>query len=615
MSSKLFPKIDHTIVADTIGRTHYLSLPWHFISASDLKVQVDGLQAAVPRGQTFREWKVIRARKFRLIVDVPDEIKRFHKLDLYSEYILGLRASDVKPRHLTELFRRFREYVAKDVYARPGHESPHGTCSLLLAPILKWRSIAPKVGAELVHILEDVIDATSSRLRSDYSSDLLAYQNFIFFTYFVTAQVVEVGVNPATGSGFLTAFRHIGPGKWASTRSDVRVQFAALMLAFFHLFYDLDKPFATKHGFSHNVLADFRSVFHVAGTSEFEAAFAPSQWVFRWIVDKLDVEVFTTVGRADISGLAALSYVEQNLVVELVRRFSVYRVPISVESATNFILQFGSTQRIRGAIRLLTHVKFYRLWELAQAIERLLAAELKKSGEQTLVISSFGEHTGSAAIMNYLVAHSTLARSLRFEPNLPAALAATPAEGSIYIVDDCLLSGTQGLNTLGDLMGTRVTKSHHTVHAQKLTASDKRRLRNRHLRFTYGVAMDDGMARFLGDEYAAVGLDPQRAKVFAGTTEPVSSRIFDPLGPVGWLNEEERDEMKAFCEDVGYRILEGRAKAKGWTDKRRRESALGFSDRQRLLVFPYNVPKTTLTLLWERSSGDFHWNPLFPGFD
>lgn len=312
------------------------------------------MKPSVPRGQTFRKWRAIRAGSSRLIVDVPDEIKRFHKLDLYSDYVLGLRASDVKPKHLTELFRRFREYVAKDVYPQPGQAAPHGTCSLLLAPILKWRSIAPKVGTELVNILEDVIDATSTRLRSDYSADLLAYQNFLFFTYLVTAQVVEVGVSAATGSRLLNAFRHTGPGKWASTRPNVRVQFAALMLAFLQRFYDLDKPFGTKLGFSHNVLADLREVFHDAGNSEFEAEFAPSQWVFRWMVDKLDAEVFSTMRRAEISGLAALSYVEQNLVVELVRRFSEYRVPISVESATNFILQFGSTQRIRGAIRLST---------------------------------------------------------------------------------------------------------------------------------------------------------------------------------------------------------------------------------------------------------------------
>ncbi|VWC81922.1 hypothetical protein BLA39750_01263 [Burkholderia lata] len=219
---KLFPKIDHTTVADTIGRTHFLSLPWHFISVSDLRRQVDATKASVPRGQTFREWKVIRARKHPLLVALSEEDERSHKLDLYSEYVLGLEASDVKPKHLTELFRRFRNYVAKDVYARPEAASPRGTCSLLLAPLLKWRSITPKVGSEIIRILEEVIDATSSELCTDFSADLLAYQNSIFFTYLVTAQVVGISIHQVTGSRFLLVFRRATPSKWASTRSDVR---------------------------------------------------------------------------------------------------------------------------------------------------------------------------------------------------------------------------------------------------------------------------------------------------------------------------------------------------------------------------------------------------------
>jgi hypothetical protein len=380
-------------------------------------------------------------------------------------------------------------------------------------------------------------------------------------------------------------------------------------------FYELDKPFQTKHGFSYNVLAELRSIFQEAGNTELEAVFTPSQWVYRWFVDKLDTEVFSSLRRGEIAGLAALSPVEQNLAVELVRRFAAYRVPVSVESLAAFLLQFGTTQRIRGALRLLMHVKFYPLWELTQAIERTLAAELTRTGEKHLVISAFGEHTGSAAIMNYLVAHSPLAQALKFEPNLPTALAATTTDDPIYIVDDCLLSGTQGLNTLGDLMGTRSRKPHHTMHAQELSSKDKRRLEKRHIKFTYGVVMDKGMARFQCEDYEKTGLDKTRAEVLFGTIETASSKIFEPLGPVSWLSEEERADMKAFCEEVGYNSLERRSKEKEWSDERRKESALGFSDMQRLLVFPYNVPKTTLTLLWERSSGDFKWRPLFPGFD
>jgi hypothetical protein len=471
------------------------------------------------------------------------------------------------------------------------------------------------VGQNLVETLERILDVVSEKLRTAFNPDLLAFQNGIFFTYIVTADITKIGISDTVGSHFLRVFRSARPSKWAATRTDVRVQYAALMLAFTMRFYELSKPFQTKLGFSHSVLAELRSVFQEAGNAELEATFIPSQWVFRWLVDKLDAEVFSSLRRAEISGLSALGPVEHSLAVELVRRFAAYRVPVSVNTLADFILQFGTTQRIRGALRLLSHVKFCPLWELAQAIERTLAVELTRTGEKKLVIAAFGEHTGSAAIMNYLVAHSELASVLQFEPNLPAALAATPSDAVIYIVDDCLLTGTQGLNTLGDLMGTRVRKSHHTVHAPELSTGDKRRLKNRHLRFTYAVAMDEGMKRFQGKDYEKTGLDKKRSGVLTGTIEPVSSKVFGPLGPVSWLSEEERDDMKAFCEEIGYNCLERRSRDKGWADHRRKESALGFSDMQRLLVFPYNVPKSTLTLLWERSSGDFKWRPLFPGFD
>jgi hypothetical protein len=615
MRSKLFPQIAHSTVVEAIGRTPYLDLQWHFLDISDLADQAGKTKAYVPSGQKFSAWNAGRDQEVRRSIGLPPPDDLFHKLDRYSDYVLGLRAGDFKPKHLTDLYGRFREYVKKEVTAQPNAVPANAITSLLLAPALKWRRSAPAVGRDLVEILEDILNTVSADLRTAFSPDLLAVQNRIFFTYIVIAEITKVGISAAVGSYFLKVFRSASPSKWAATRSDVRVQYAALILTFMMRFYELDKPFETKHGFSYNLLAEFRSVFQEAGNAELEATFTPSQWVFRWLVDKLDTEVFSSSRRAEISGLAALSPVEQNLVVELTRRFATYRVPVSIESLAGFLLQFGTTQRIRGAIRLLTHVKFYPLWELAQAIERTLAEELTRTREKQLVIAAFGEHTGSAAIMNYLVAHSPLASALKFEPNLPAALAATPSDGFIYIVDDCLLSGTQGLNTLGDLMGSRVRKSHHTMHAPELSREDKKRLEKRHLRFTYGVVMDEGMKRFQGEEYTKTALDKTRSEILFGTLEPDSSKIFEPLGPVGWLSEEERDDMKAFCEEIGYNALERRSKEKEWTDDRRKESALGFSNKQRLLVFPYNVPKTTLTLLWERSSGDFRWRPLFPGFD
>lgn len=615
MTKRLFPAIAHTTVAEAIDQVPFLNLQWLFLDVADLQQRADAMKPIVPRGQTFKDWNAKRDAELKKQINLAPQRDHFHKLDRYSDYVYGLRRADFNIEALIDLYRRFKEYVKEDVLRDPYDAPTTIIIPLLLAPTLRWRSAAPAQGQELMSALEDVLDEVSSELRVRFSPDLLAFQNAIFFTYFVVSEIANVGLNPAAGSYYVKIFRSVSPAKWTATRTDVRVQYSALVLTFAIRFYKLDQAFDAKLGFSYNVLAELRSVFHDAAHSELEAKFTPSQWVFRWFVDKLDAEVFSSGNRLELAGLAALSPVEHNLAVELTRRFAAYRVPISIEAISGFLLQFGTTQRIRAALRLLSHVKFYPLWELSQSIERTLEAQLALTQEKQLVIATFGEHTGSAAIMNYLVSHSTLASRLKFEPNLPAALKATPANGSIYIVDDCLLSGTQGLNTLGDLMGTRVRKSHHTVHAPRLSAGDRRRLENRQLRFCYGVAMDVGSKRFLGEEYASTGLDKQQAKVLAGVIEPSSSKIFEPLGPVGWANEAERDDMKSFCEEVGYKILKRRATDKTWTDERRKESALGFSDMQRLLVFPYNVPKTTLTLLWERSSEDFKWRPLFPGFD
>ncbi|NPC58472.1 hypothetical protein [Caenimonas soli] len=184
--------------------------------------------------------------------------------------------------------------------------------------------------------LEEVLDKISAELRTAFNADLLALQNSIFFTYIVVAEISKVGISATVGWHFLKIFRSVSPSKWSATRNDVRVQYAALMLAFTMRFYELDQPFETKLGFSHGVLAELRAVFQDAGNAELEATSTPSQWVFRWLVDKLDAEVFSSIRGADISGLAALSPVEQCLAVELYPRISQREVPPGLSSRSQW---------------------------------------------------------------------------------------------------------------------------------------------------------------------------------------------------------------------------------------------------------------------------------------
>ncbi len=617
--NQLFPHISPDVVLEAIGRAPYLDVQWQFqLNLKEFIARYRDLEPYVSVGTSFEAF-IEQRRAGAVFQQFFDDGGLFVDLDLFSDYVLGLHEEDVSDDLVVEVFQRFQKFIEGDVLEDDPRNllSAPALISLLLAPAVRWAALLPKRNKDVISPIETALLAVSRRLRGPrFHADLLAFQNALLFAYLALAELAEIGVNPVIGSRHMEVFRSILPSKWESMRTDLRIQYATVIVAFTRRFYPLDKPFETKNGFSLNVLGDLRALLDDAAGASVEAIFAPSQWVFRWLVDKLDVEVFASTRRGDLAiGLAALSPGEQNIAVELVRRFAAFRIPITVESLARFLVQFGTTRRVRGALRLLQHIKFYPLWELSQAIERTLAVELKAlPADQKLVVAQFGEHTGSAAIMHYLLAHSSLEKNITFARSIPAAIAATKVGETIYVVDDCLLSGTQTLNTIEELMGTRVLEKHHTVHAEELSSSDKRELQKRNLKFTFSVAMDFGLREF-EKRYHKSGLSFSQASVLYGVLEPESSKAFEPLGPVGWLNEEEREDMKAFCADIGYQVLAKRAESKSWKEDRRRESALGFSDAQRLLVFPYNVPKTSLTMLWEKSGDSFVWEPLFPGYD
>jgi hypothetical protein len=295
-------------------------------------------------------------------------------------------------------------------------------------------------------------------------------------------------------------------------------------------------------------------------------------------------------------------------------RFGSYRYPVTTDRLATFLLQFQTTERIRGALRMLAHSRFFPLWELGASMENLLGAELADGSRSQLVVAPLGDQTGSTAIIKYMASHSSLGDKLQFATDLNTALLQTDAGDELYFVDDCLLSGTQTLNILGDLMGTRKHAAHHTVHCNPLSPAERKAFLARKLVFAYCVVTEIGENRFLA-EVAKTGINPESVRLTYGVMDHSKSKAFEPLGPVGWSSTAERNAIKEFSQEVGYDILRKKSREKEWTDARRRESALGYSDFQRLLIFPYNVPKTTVTLLWETGDDQRPWTPLFLGFD
>lgn len=421
--------------------------------------------------------------------------------------------------------------------------------------------------------LESTIEHTQDVLRSRRSDvpQLLEFKNTLLFGYIVICNLLHVGLSTEIFSDHLFLRRTFSLTRWASLSSPLRLQYAALCLYMAQRFFSAERPFKTQIGVSINALSDLRSVLEDAVDVCSEPSPSIHLYVFRWFLDKLEAEVFSVQHHVtDLRAIPALTYGEQSAVVELVRRLLPYRYPVTADHLEMFLLQFGSTSRIRGAIRLLSSIRFYPLWQLAEAVERILSAESAQHGR--LVIAPLGDLTGSTSIIGYLAAHSRL-KKLLFVEDVPRAIAVTQSGGRMYFVDDCVLSGTQTLNIVGDLMGTRDLKKHHTRYCQALSDNEKRALSQRKVVFLYCIACDYAVQR-LNTDLALAGLQRNAYEVLYSALEPLSIKAFGSITPVPWASPEERDELKRFCAEVGYDLLAERAIQKSWTDKRRRESSL-----------------------------------------
>lgn len=619
-SPTLFPAISASDASRLAESTPFVELEWLFgFYPQSVLEAIKTRQAQHARPLSFKQYREKKASEQSPLSKVfaealkEEDDEALDGLLAHSQYLVDLGPRLLPVSRLAEHYRLLSTFQVTNF-----EYLASSALELTAIPALAWckeKKLASSSRVTALKNLEALIrkvqrHCTGSRCEQTKIDAL----NRLTHAYLIVAAALGIGISADILSGHALIFRRFQSHDWSNLDEMVRMRYACLTLHLTRQFFDFDQPFETKLGFSLNTLADLRSIFRTAGSGTAGSALRSHQWVYKWLTDKLDSEVFSTRSNPVAwAQLSVLSETEQLTVVELARRFSSYRVPITVDRLAAFVLQFGTTGRIRAALRLLTHVKYFPLWELSAAMESVLARECADNKGKRLYVVPLGEQTGSTAIIRYLAAHSSL-ENVVFADDIKSALDSTKAGDTLYFIDDCLLSGTQALSILGDWMGTRKHKPHHTVYSQPLDRSHRNKLLKRNLVFAYCLATDIGQGLFFKG-LRKTGLSRKQVRIAFGVLEPLSSKAFDPLGPVGWASDEERQGLKEFASQVGYAILSDRAASKGWDAQRRQESSLGFSDFQRLLVFPYNVPKTTLTLLWQSGNEDCKWHPLFPGYD
>lgn len=293
-----------------------------------------------------------------------------------------------------------------------------------------------------------------------------------------------------------------------------------------------------------------------------------------------------------------------------------YRKPITIETLYGFLYQFQTIDRIRAVLKILDNLNFFTFHQLNEILENILIDQINSQAKKIYICPL--EADGSSSIYQYLASHSDNLKNkygkiIKFKRSINDVLSVSEIEDEIIVIDDCSLSGTQTSSIILELLGTREIKEHHDIHCEKLEEDllSKFKLSKVNLCFCVG---SDYAEKELKKLFCDNNLT--QFKVYIGKylhmTKPEDrnpgNRIFG-CNSLIWDTQKERDDLKDFCQRIGYQILGGLAEKKKWKEARRKQSSLGYSDLQQVIVFPYSVPKTTLPILW--CEGD-NWKPLFP---
>lgn len=537
-------------------------------------------------------------------------------IETHASFLMQLPKSHFNFELLSKHIRKFEGYAKSCINRKDANAQSLASIAVpaLIQPLYHWsealnddqRKSLMLQFEELIHNINRVLPPAT------ITSGSAEFKSYILFAYMVTAEILTHGLSSAILAYNLVYFRQQSVSTWANIHPRERLLFSVITLHIFLRFYNKSDSFSPKYGFSHNTFTDLHALMYDAYDACSSLGLITAGQVFMWIVERIESE---TLAYNDLAGgrraLKGLTPTETRSVVELVKRFSSYRIPVTVERVERFLAQFVTTGRIRAVLKLLNHLKFYPLWQLGEAMENMLRIESRSHGK--IVVAPLGDRTGSTAIINYLISHSELT-GIVFADDLAHAIRLTEAGDRIYFVDDCTLSGTQSIHIMQELMGERVLKPHHTKHCDTLSKTQQADVCKRTLVFTYCLACDTAINR-MKDELSKLHDGKINFEIIYDIPEPSKSKAFTSASAVPWESQAERDDLKEYCSDAGYSILEKIAIDKGWNEERRLESSLGYSDFQRLLVFPYSVPKTTLPILWKEGDSGFRWTPLFPVLD
>lgn len=300
---------------------------------------------------------------------------------------------------------------------------------------------------------------------------------------------------------------------------------------------------------------------------------------------------------------------QEEVLRRLEKKFIHYQHPegkiINIDEIGRFLRQFETPERMSLALILLQNITFIGRDRMKEMFRHYCKQILSSEDKKKTVVTNLGGPYDSSNIVSYISADIAMELNLK-ALDLRAILDSEDWAERILFVDDNIGSGKQATDIFRELLGLIEEKELEEYHETKLTDIQCRKLKTLELSlFTY-VGLEEGK-KDLVEKLHKLGLNMEEPYSFLKQEEKIGC-FHRASGIFG--TKEERETCKDICGEIGYQLF---ADKNDWPEELKRKRSLGYGDSQKTIVFFYNVPTSSLPLLWKRGiyNGE-KWEPLFP---
>ncbi|MCM1498932.1 MAG: HD domain-containing protein [Clostridium sp.] len=197
--------------------------------------------------------------------------------------------------------------------------------------------------------------------------------------------------------------------------------------------------------------------------------------------------------------------------------------------------------------------------------------------------------------------------------SLQDAIKRSATGDTVVLFDDGAYSGMQVSSIFQEYMGVpREQRLTDESHVKPLSPREIEKLKKRQISIAY-ICFNDDNRDFINRNAAEFGMPLKNIRY----VNNMQVKIFDTENSI-FEDEDERTIVKEALDYVGFQILSSVKKAgelykENWSLERVKESTLGYSDAQQMVVLQSSVPTYTITAFWcEGGKVDgMNWIPLF----